>query len=101
METLLEEIVGRLGDELTVAEKDFEYIDEQTIQVDGGMRVEEANEELGLGLPPGDYDTVAGFLLSLLGHIPREGEQVRYEGMKLVVTEMHGLRVEKILVTRE
>ncbi len=101
MEKLLEEIVGRLGDELTTAAKDFEYIDEQTIQVDGGMRVEEANEELGLGLPHGDYDTVAGFMLSLLGHIPREGEQVRYDGMKLVVAEMHGLQIEKILVTRE
>jgi CBS domain containing-hemolysin-like protein len=101
METLLEEIVGRLGDELTGAVKEFEYIDEQTIQVDGGMRVEEANEELGLGLPQGDYETVAGFILSLLGRIPREGEQVRYDGMKLVVGEMHGLRIEKILVTRE
>jgi len=101
METLLEEIVGRLGDELTGAVKEFEYIDEQTIQVDGGMRVEEANEELGLGIPHGDYETVAGFILSLLGHIPREGEQVRYDGMKLVVAEMHGLRIEKILVTRE
>lgn len=101
METLLEEIVGRLGDELTAAEKEFEYIDEQTIQVDGGMRVDEANEELGLGLPHGDYETVAGFILRLLGHIPREGEQVRYDGMKLVVVEMHGLKIEKILVTKE
>jgi CBS domain containing-hemolysin-like protein len=101
MEKLLEEIVGRLGDELTAAVKEFEYIDEQTIQVDGGMRVEEANEELGLGLPYGEYDTVAGFVLSLLGHIPREGEQVRYDGMKLVVAEMLGLKIEKILVTRE
>jgi putative hemolysin len=101
MEKLLEEIVGRLGDELTAAVKEFEYIDEQTIQVDGGMRVEEANEELGLGLPYGEYDTVAGFILSLLGHIPREGEQVRYDGMRLVVAEMHGLKIEKILVTRE
>jgi putative hemolysin len=101
MEKLLEEIVGRLGDELTAAVKEFEYIDEQTIQVDGGMRVEEANEELGLGLPYGEYDTVAGFILSLLGHIPREGEQVRYDGMRFVVAEMHGLKIEKILVTRE
>ena len=63
--------------------------------------MEEANEELRLGLPYGEYDTVAGFILSLLGHIPREGEQVRYDGMRLVVAEMHGLKIEKILVTRE
>jgi CBS domain containing-hemolysin-like protein len=65
------------------------------------MHVEEANEELGLGLPTGDYDTVAGFLLSLLGHIPREGEQLRYGNLKLAVTQMRELRIEKILVTKD
>lgn len=101
LEQLVEEIVGRVGDELTGGVKEFEFIDERTIQIEGGMRVEEANEELGLGLPDGDYDTVAGFLLSLFGHIPNEGEQVRYGNLKLVVTQMRGLRIEKILVTRE
>ena len=101
MEQLVGEIVGEMGDELVKVDKDFEVIDDRTIQIDGGMRVEEANEELGLELPTGDYDTVAGFLLSLLGRIPKEGEQVRYGGLKLAVTQMGGLRIEKILVTRE
>ena len=64
---LMEEIVGPVGDELAEAEKEFEPIDEYTFQVDGGMRIEEANEELGLQLPEGDYETVAGFVLHLLG----------------------------------
>jgi putative hemolysin len=98
---LVEEIVGEMGDELLKADKDFEVIDDRTIQIDGGMHVEEANEELGLGLPTGDYDTVAGFLLSLLGHIPREGEQLRYGNLKLAVTQMRELRIEKILVTKD
>ncbi|MBA7599451.1 hypothetical protein ES703_06484 [subsurface metagenome] len=101
MEQLVGEIVGEMGDELVKVDKDFEVIDDRTIQIDGGMRVEEANEELGLELPTGDYDTVAGFLLSLLGRIPKEGEQVRYGSLKLAVTQMGGLRIEKILVTRE
>ncbi|MCK5653679.1 MAG: HlyC/CorC family transporter [Dehalococcoidia bacterium] len=101
MEQLVGEIVGEIGDELVKVDKDFEVIDDRTIQIDGGMRVEEANEELGLELPTGDYDTVGGFLLSLLGRIPKEGEQVRYGGLKLAVTQMGGLRIEKILVTRE
>lgn len=101
MEQLVGEIVGEMGDELVKVDKDFEVIDDRTIQIDGGMRVEEANEELGLELPTGDYDTVAGFLLSLLGRIPKEGEQVRYGGLKLAITQMGGLRIEKILVTRE
>jgi putative hemolysin len=101
MEQLVGEIVGRLGDELIGEAEDFEFIDEQTVQLDGSMRVEDANEELDLGLPQGDYDTVAGFVLSLLGYIPREGEQLRYGGLKLVIIEMRGLKIEKILVTKE
>ena len=66
---LVEEIVGEVGDELAEAEKDFEVINEYTFQVDGGMRIEEVNEEMELDLPGGDYETVAGFVLCLLGHI--------------------------------
>ena len=101
LEQLVEEIVGEMGDELVAGTKEFEYIDEQTVQIEGGMRVEEANEELGLELPDGEYDTVAGFLLSLIGRIPREGEQVKFGNLKLVVTEMRGVKIEKILVTKE
>jgi CBS domain containing-hemolysin-like protein len=110
MELLLEEIVGELGDELRPREREFEAVDERTIQVDGGMSIHDANEQLDLGLPEGEYETVAGFVLSLLGHIPREGEQVIYntaEGgrasgpsLRLVVTEMHGRKIERVLVQR-
>jgi len=98
---LVEEIVGEVGDELASVEKDFEVINEYTFQIDGSMRIEEANEEMGLELPEGDYETVAGFVLHLLGHIPRVNEQLRYKGLKLVITEMRGRKIEKILVTKE
>jgi len=98
---LVEEIVGPVGDELAAAEKDYEIINEYTFQVDGGMRIEEANEEMGLDLPDGDYETVAGFMLSLLGQIPEPNEQLRYKDLKIVVTEMRGPKIEKIQVTKE
>ncbi len=99
---LVEEIVGDVGDELAGVEKDFEMINDYTFQVDGSMRIDEANEEMDLTLPEGeDYETVAGFLLSLLGHIPRQHEQVRFDGLKFVVTEMKGLKIEKVLLTKE
>jgi len=98
---LLEEIVGPLGDELAAAEKEYEAIDEYTFQIDGGMNIEEANEQMSLDLPPGDYETVAGFVLDLLGRIPREGEQIKYKGMKLVITEMQGVKIANIRLTRE
>ncbi len=100
LEQLAEEIVGSLGDELTRGEKKFEAIDINTFQIDGGMRLEQANEELDLGLPEGDYETVAGFVLSLLAHIPKEGEQIKYHGLTLTITEMKGVKIEKLLVTK-
>jgi putative hemolysin len=98
---LVEEIVGPVGDELAAAEKDYEIIDEHTFQIDGGMRIEDANEEMGLSLPEGDYETVAGFVLHLLGRIPKQGEHLKYKDFKLVITKMSGVKIEEVLVTRE
>jgi putative hemolysin len=98
---LMEEIVGPVGDELAAIEKEYETLNEHTFQIDGGMRVEEANEEMGLKLPPGDYETVAGFVLNLLGRIPKRGQKIKYKDLQLVITEMKGLKIEKILVTKE
>jgi len=98
---LVEEIVGVVGDELAEAEKEFEAIDEHTFQIDGGMNIEEANAEMGLELPESeDYETVAGFILSHLGRIPKTGERLRYKGMNLTVTEMRGLKIEKVLLAK-
>jgi putative hemolysin len=98
---LLEEIVGEMEDELTKTRKSFEPVGENSFQIDGGVRIEDANEKLELGIPEGHYETVAGFVLHLLGHIPKEGEQLRYEKLKMAVTAMKGLKIEKILVTKE
>jgi putative hemolysin len=65
------------------------------------MRIEEANEKLELGIPDGPYETVAGFVLNSLGHIPKEGEQVKYDKLKMAVTVMKGLKIDKVLVTKE
>jgi putative hemolysin len=99
---LMEEIVGPVGDELAAIEKDYETINEYTFQVDGGMRVEEANDEMKLNIPEGDdYETVAGFVLDLLGHIPKQGEQLRYKNFKIVITEMRGMKIENIRLIKE
>jgi putative hemolysin len=100
MDQLVTEIVGRVGEELERKEEEFKTIDEKTIEVDGGLHIDDANEELGLGLPNGQYETVAGFILSLLGHIPTEGEQIIHDNLRLVVAEMEGVKIEKVLISR-
>jgi len=101
LEQLTQEIMGVIGDELAVKEKDFVPIDAHTCEVDGGVRVEEANEELDLDLPTGDYETVAGFILSHLGRIPKQGENLKYKDLKITIAQMHGRKIEKIQITRE
>ncbi len=99
---LVEEIVGEVGDEMGGVEKDFEVINDYTFQIDGSMRVDEVNKEMQLGLPESDdYETVAGFILSRLGHIPHRNQQLRYKGLKIVITDMKGQKIEQILITRE
>jgi putative hemolysin len=98
---LTEEIVGDIHDELTGEEKDFIVTGDSTFQLDGGFRIEDANEELGLNLPSGDYETVAGFILSQLGRIPKQGEHFKYQNLKFVITEIRGMKIEKVIVTRE
>ncbi len=98
---LTEEIVGDIHDELTGKEKDFIVTGDSTFQLDGGFRVEEANEELGLNLPGGDYETVAGFILNQLGRIPKQGEHFKYQNLKFVITEIRGMKIAKVIVTRE
>lgn len=98
---LVEEIVGPVGDELAPSEKDFEIIDTNTFEIDAGMHIEEVKEQMSLDLPEGDYETVAGFILSLLGRIPKENEQLRYKDLKLTIKEMNGVKIEKVLLTKE
>jgi putative hemolysin len=98
---LMEEIFGPVGDDLSAAEKEFESINENTFQIDGSMRIEEVNTEIGLNLPEGDYDTVAGFVLHLMGRIPKRGQQVKYLNLKIVVTKMKGHKIEEVLITRD
>jgi putative hemolysin len=100
--SLAEEITGPVRDELGVLEKEYEVVDERTFQVDGGMRVDEVNEAMGLGLPEGeDYETVAGLVMKVMGRIPRRGDSIRYKGLRVVVTRMQGQKIQELLITRE
>jgi putative hemolysin len=100
LELLLEEMVGRVTDELGRPEVEFQTIDERTVRVDGGMSVSEARDELDLPIPDGDYETVAGFVLDALGHIPVEGETLQGDGFRITVAEVKGHKIEQVVVTR-
>jgi putative hemolysin len=101
IELLLEEMVGPVAEEEAGIAKEFQSIDEQTASVEGGMSVWDANEELGLDIPEGRYETVAGYVLDRLGHIPEEGESIEADGFKMVVAEVRGTKIERVVVTKK
>ncbi len=100
MEQLVEEIVGQLGDELATGDKPVKIVSHNTYQVDGGMRIDHINEEMALSLPEGEYETIAGFIFDALGSIPEKGEQLKYEDITLIVSEMKGNKIEKVHIIK-
>ena len=89
LKRLVEGIVGRVRDEEQPAgQQDVLPLDENTVELDGGLSISEANERLGLDIPTGDYETVAGFLLEILGSIPSEGAVVLYRNLRFAVLDM-------------
>ena len=100
LKRLLEVIVGPVGEEGEPAKEEFAAIGENVYEVDAGMAIQEANDEMGLALPEGNYQTLAGFILERLGHIPNEGEYLYYKDLALEVTEMKRLKIERVQVRR-
>lgn len=100
LKRLVEGVVGSTtgGDE--DVEEDVVPLGRDTFDVDAGISIADANERLGLGLPAGDYETVAGLVLARLGRVPEEGDRVAVEGLSIQVAEMRGVRVLRVLVTR-
>ena len=95
---LLEVIVGPVGKEGEQIEEEFVAVGQSQFDVLAAMSILEANENLDIDLPEGDYQTLAGFVLEQLGHIPQEGESFRYGEIELEVKEMQAVKVHRVEV---
>jgi putative hemolysin len=100
LKQLLEVIVGEVGEEGNAPEVGYTIVDEDTFQVDAALGISEINEKLNVGLPEGDYQTVAGFILDQLGYIPEKGEILEHKGLRLTVKAMDGVRIEEVELQR-
>jgi putative hemolysin len=100
LEDVLESIVGNIQDEYDAEEEDISKIDEHTFRLDGTTDTEEVEELAGITLPNGDYDTIAGFVISELGYLPQPGENpvVTFENLTFTVEELEDKRISSIKV---
>lgn len=102
IEDLLESIVGNMQDEYDDEEEEFEKLNDTTYTIDGVTDIEEVEEELGIKLPQGEYDTVAGMIMSILGRIPEENETptVEVAGCEFTVESINERRIERVKIVK-
>ncbi|WEX89816.1 hemolysin family protein [Sinorhizobium garamanticum] len=97
---LLEAIAGDLPDTETV-EPDIVVREDGSMLIEGMMAAHDAFERLGFhDRPEGDFHTIAGFALQMLGHIPHVGESFDFEGWRFEIVDMDGMRIDKLLASR-
>ena len=101
LKRLTESIVGRVGEEGKSPEEEYENIRPNVFQIEGGMDISEANDEMELELPAGGYETIAGFVLAQLGEIPEVGQEFEFQNLSFKIVEMDRFRIESILITKK
>ncbi|MCX7904792.1 MAG: hemolysin family protein [Caloramator sp.] len=98
IEDLIEEIVGNIADEYDEDVKDFQKLDSNVYIVDGLVSIDEVNEKLNLKLPTEHHDTIGGFVLNLIGNIPKTGEIIQYQNITFTVEKIDEKRIEQIKI---
>jgi len=96
LEDLLEEVVGEIADEFDQEASPITRLGEKCYLIDARMEISALNETLNLNLPPGEYETLAGFLIAQLGELPRTGETVEFGGLRFIVRRAEPRAVREV-----
>ena len=99
LEDLLEEIVGEITDEYDVEGPGVEHLPGGSLRVPGRCSIDDLSEELAMELPDTEWDTVGGLVFNLLGHVPDEGEAVRFQGLEFRTERVQGRRIVSVVIT--
>ena len=96
LEDILEEVVGEIEDEYDKGTRPWRRVAEGEYLINPKIEIERVNEDLGLGIPEGEYDTLSGFLLSEEGSIPKVGDEIPYKNNKFIVTKATLRSIEEV-----
>ena len=100
LKQLIEDVMGRVGEEGVGAEEEMTMVARDTYEVEGGMSIDEARDRLELDIEEGDFETVAGWALERLGHIPAKGETFEADNATAEITEMDNMKIERLRLTK-
>lgn len=99
-EDLIESIIGNVQDEYDDEDDEINKINDSIYTIDGTTDLDEVDELVGAKLPTGDYDTVAGFIISRLGYLPADGNMdvCEFENLRFTVLSVDGRRIDKVKI---
>jgi CBS domain containing-hemolysin-like protein len=93
---LLEQVFGELPDENGETEPEIVRRPDGTIQLAGGISIDEVNELLGLGFPTDEAVTMAGLVINALGRTASVGDEVEINGIRLLVENVDRFRISTL-----
>jgi CBS domain containing-hemolysin-like protein len=101
IEDIIEEIVGEIMDEHDSEERLLTVINDESLLVDARLEVEKLEDHLHVQLQKGEFESVGGFIINLLGRIPDKNEKITFEDLEFTVQNADQRKIDKIIVTRK
>lgn len=99
IEDLIEEIVGEIRDEFDMDELEtVTKLEENRYEIDGAMKLGDLEDSIGIRLESENYDSLGGYVIELLDHLPAEGETVKKDGITLKVVSMDKNRIDRVAI---
>jgi CBS domain containing-hemolysin-like protein len=99
VEDVLEQIVGELEDEFDVAQRPAVALASGAVVLDGGFNLRDLETQYDILLPREEgFETLAGFVMSQLGKIPKGGERFEFDGRRYTVLQMDGHRILRVKI---
>ncbi|MBQ4057308.1 MAG: HlyC/CorC family transporter [Lachnospiraceae bacterium] len=99
IEDLIEEIVGEIRDEFDMDELEtVTKLEENRYEIDGAMKLSDLEDNIGIRFESENYDSLGGYVIELLDHLPVEGETVKKDGITLKVVSMDKNRIDRVAI---
>ncbi len=101
IENIIEEIIGEIRDEHDVEEELFLPQEDGSVLINARANLDDFEEHFGVTLPREGFDTLGGFIIHLMGKVPRKGEEITYEGLRMRIQGGDQKRITRVLVALE
>jgi len=98
LEDIIEEIIGEVMDEYDAEEKLITDNEDGSITVDARLDIDELEDYIHVKLPEGKFESVGGFVISLLGRVPNVDEKIEFQNIEMIIEDANNRKIEKIRI---